>query len=45
VITSHAASAPRTRLRRIAPVGVVVVAAIIVVALAAWLLVPSPPLL
>lgn len=43
MITSPAAaSAPRTRLRRYAPVGVVAVAVVIVVALAAWLLVPSP---
>ena len=39
--TSSTASAPRTRLRRFAPVGLVVVGVLMLVALAAWLLVPS----
>jgi hypothetical protein len=38
---SGTASAPRTRLRRFAPVGLVVVGVVMLVALAAWLLAPS----
>lgn len=42
--TSHAIAAPRTRLRHFARVGIMVVGVVMLVAVAAWLLLPSPSL-
>jgi hypothetical protein len=44
VTTSPANAAPRSRLRRIESVGLVVVGVVMLVAVAAWLLFPSPSL-